>query len=214
MRFAFIILVVALALWLIGLLWFIGIIPRHKTEESVVTDAIVVLTGGALRVEYGLELLAHGKAKKLFVSGVGKKVRLEELIEIPSHNTLAKYIPAREQVIVLGYDAGDTRGNAEETARWMRQESFKSLRLVTASYHFPRSMLEFEHAMPDIIIIPEPVFPEQFKRDEWWRFPGTARLILLEYHKYLGRRLQFWFEKMLAPDARDAASHHMPVSTQ
>ena len=39
-------------------------------------------------------------------------------------------------------------------------EGFHSLRLVTASYHMPRSMLEFARAMPDIAIVPNPVFPE------------------------------------------------------
>ena len=37
-----------------------------------------------------------------------------------------------------------------ETAAWMREKDFHSLRLVTASYHMPRSLLEFSRAMPDV----------------------------------------------------------------
>jgi hypothetical protein len=29
------------------------------------------------------------------------------------------------------------------------------------------------------------VFPPNFKGEEWWRWPGTASLILIEYSKYL-----------------------------
>ena len=51
-----------------------------------------------------------------------------------------------------------------ETAQWMASEGFHSLRLVTASYHMPRSLLEFSRAMPDIGIMPNPVFPERLKQ--------------------------------------------------
>ncbi len=44
---------------------------------------------------------------------------------------------------------------------------------------------EFRRAMPEIAILPHPVFPERFKQGEWWRWPGTASLVVAEYHKYL-----------------------------
>ena len=39
--------------------------------------------------------------------------------------------------------------------------------------------------MPKVRIIPNPVFPENVKVDEWWRWPGTATLIVGEYNKFL-----------------------------
>ena len=87
--------------------------------------------------------------------------------------------------MVLGYSAGDTAGNARETAEWMAKEGFASLRLVTANYHMRRSLLEFRRVMPGIALIPHPVFPPNFKGEKWWRWPGTASLILSEYSKYL-----------------------------
>ena len=86
--------------------------------------------------------------------------------------------------IVLGYAADSTMGNAIETAKWMDAEHYRSLRIVTAAYHMPRSMLEFRRAMPQIRLIPNPVFPERVKSD-WWLWPGSAYLVLGEYHKYL-----------------------------
>src|SRR3546814_14678895 len=66
----------------------------------------------------------------------------------------------------LGYEADNTRGNAVETAAWMKDQDFTSLRLVTATYHMPRSLLEFRRPMPDIEIVPHPVFTQHFRRSE------------------------------------------------
>ena len=73
-----------------------------STRDSP-TDAIVVLTGGRLRLESGLALLADGKAKKLFISGVNPRVERDVL--------LRSLGPAAEReacCIVLGHEADNT----------------------------------------------------------------------------------------------------------
>ena len=167
-------------LWLIGLWRFAAAIPRTVAAPDQTTDAIVVLTGGALRVEGGLRLLAEGKAKKLFISGVYRGVDVTELLHV-SHESPESVACC----IVLGHAAADTVGNARETAQWMAHEGYHSLRLVTASYHMPRSMLEFTRAMPDKEIVPNPVFPESLHDSRWWRSRATTLLIAEEYTKYL-----------------------------
>jgi uncharacterized SAM-binding protein YcdF (DUF218 family) len=172
-------LLALLAAWAGGLVWFARSIPTAVADPDSSTDAIVVLTGGSLRVQSGLALLAAGKAKKLFVSGVYHSTDVAALLRVsrqsPEHIACC---------IVLGHEADNTRGNALETAEWMRKEDFHSLRLVTASYHMPRSLLEFSRAMPEVRIVPNPVFPESVKR-RWWAWPGTASLVIGEYLKYL-----------------------------
>jgi uncharacterized SAM-binding protein YcdF (DUF218 family) len=79
----------------------------------------------------------------------------------------------------------------------MREEGFSSLTLVTATYHMPRSLAEFHHALPEARIVPYPVFPENFKRDAWWRWPGSAALVLAEYHKFALTRLRIWLADTL-----------------
>jgi uncharacterized SAM-binding protein YcdF (DUF218 family) len=171
--------------WLAGLVWFADSIPDQVADPETVTDAIVVLTGGSQRLNSGLELLAAGKAKKLFVSGVHQGVELAELLRVQHHPE--DWITC---CITLGHAADNTLGNALETAAWMKQEKFRSLRLVTAGYHMRRSLLEFRRAMPEIQIIAHPVFPEQVKQAYWWAWPGTAALIVGEYHKYVGAVLR------------------------
>jgi uncharacterized SAM-binding protein YcdF (DUF218 family) len=175
--------------WVVGLIWFAHRIP--SPESTVVpdetTDAVVVLTGGPLRLKAGLELLEAGKAKKLFVSGVSQRVDLAELLR-----TAQTSRDAVACCVALGHEATDTAGNAEETRMWMEHEGFHSLRLVTANYHMQRSLLEFRRAMPDMTIVPNPVYPDSFKRSHWWAWPGTFALIVTEYQKYLAAAGRAW----------------------
>jgi uncharacterized SAM-binding protein YcdF (DUF218 family) len=173
-------------LWLVGLVWFADTMPSAVADPDGETDAIVVLTGGSQRLEAGLTLLAAGKAKKLFVSGVHRGVAIGDLLHA-LHQAPSAAVAC---CIELGHDADSTYGNAVETASWMRREGFASLRLVTASYHMRRSLFEFGRAMPAIRMIAHPVFPERVRLADWWESPGTAALIVEEYDKYLGARLR------------------------
>jgi uncharacterized SAM-binding protein YcdF (DUF218 family) len=169
-------------LWVAGLVWF-ATMPsaEYRTEP---TDAIVVLTGGSQRLNRGIALLREGKGRKLFISGVNHHVDLEDLLRGSSDGPDGGRDLAA-CCVVLGYRAVDTLGNAGETAEWMRQQGFHSLRLVTAWYHMRRSLLEFERAMPEIEIVPHPVFPDQIAHEHWWARRETAALLVTEYGKYL-----------------------------
>ena len=168
------------ALWLAGLIWFAAAIPRAPAEPTATTDAIVVLTGGAGRLGVGFELLREGRAKKLFVSGVYRGVDVAEILHVSQQTP-----EALACCIAIGHSAVDTAGNARETARWMADEGFASLRLVTADYHMPRSLAEFRRAMPTVTLIAHPVSSDSVHVDAWWRWPGTASLIASEYTKHL-----------------------------
>ncbi len=173
---------VALALalaWFGGLIWFAERVARLAPQPGT-TDAIVVLTGGSERVAEGVALLAAGSARLLFVSGVPDGVTSEALLNGAGAGAIA-LLPK----IVLGHAAQDTAGNAAETAAWVQRQGIASLRLVTANYHMPRSLIEFRRAMPGVAILPHPVFPDRFKDREWWRWPGTFTLMVREYDKYL-----------------------------
>ena len=182
------------ALWLIGLLWFATLLPDQVEDEERRTDAIVVLTGGSGRVHQGIELLAGQRADKLFISGVYRGVDVEELLIVSQQSP-----EELDCCVDLGYEADDTRGNALETASWLDEQGFSSIRLVTASYHMPRSLLEFRRAMPQIEIVPHPVRSENFRQNDWWLWPGSARLIASEYNKYI-------FAMLLGGPARPATA--------
>lgn len=172
------------ALWLIGLCVFA--LHIEALAEPLIgpnlaaADAIVVLTGGSERLVTGLELLKSSKGKKLFISGVHPGLTLDHLL---GSQPMAQKL--RDCCIILGHAAESTMGNAEETQTWLALENYHSLRLVTANYHMPRSLLIFRATLPDIAIIPHPVAPDSVKLSEWWMHPGTASLLVTEYNKYL-----------------------------
>ena len=168
------------AAWLAGLFWYAGRIPADPPDAAAPTDVIVVLTGGSGRLSEGLKLLAEGRGKRLFVSGVYRGIDVDALLQ------LARRKPDDvECCITIGYAADNTAGNARETAEWMRSANYRSMRLVTANYHMPRSLLEVRRALPEIEIVAHPVFPEAFKRECWWCWRNSTLLVMSEFHKYI-----------------------------
>ena len=172
-------------IWAIGLVRYADEVPATIKDANTKTDAIVVLTGGSGRVNEGLALLDRDLAGKLFISGVYRGLDVRKLLQLARRNTVG--LEAR---IGIG-NAINTTGNATETGEWARRQKIKSIRLVTAAYHMPRSLLEFNRILTaDIRIVPHPVFPSQFRATGWWRWRGSARLAISEYHKYLVARAE------------------------
>ncbi|MEO8559721.1 MAG: YdcF family protein [Rhodospirillales bacterium] len=180
--------------WAIGLLVFISGLPRQVADPDRPTDAIVVLTGGSLRLGEGLALLRAGQAPRMFISGVPSTIDLTQLMQSVGDNA-----GNLSCCIELGHEAEDTPGNAREIASWIKRENLHSIRLVTGAYHMPRSLLELRGAAPGIVVVPHPVFPQNVRQDEWWRWPGTADLLIGEYHKYILAWLRYQLAAKQSP---------------
>lgn len=185
-------LLIAVAAWGGGLFWFVGQIPTGPARE-VKADLIVVLTGGAGRLDYGLMLLADGNAKALFVSGVSKGVTKQDIIRQAAPETQRTLWRSGHDAIFLGDHAVNTIGNAEETKRWLAKRDFETIALVTSNYHMPRSLSEFKEVLPSMTIIPAPVFSDDVDILHWWSDEESRKLILSEYHKYIASKLRHWF---------------------
>jgi len=173
------------AAFFMGFLEFTRTIPKQQPANITKADAIVVLTGGKSRVTAALKLLGAGKGGRLLISGVHEET---------SREVLARLLPGRSTLLSCCVDldkaARNTIGNAAETARWVSKYKFKSLVVVTSSYHMPRSLAELQHVLPQVNLIAYPVLVNTVPVTRWWRNPGTARLILSEYVKYLATRLR------------------------
>lgn len=178
--------------WLVGLIRFASTIPDAPADMSKKAEAIVVLTGGSGRLDEGLKLLAEGHADQLFVSGVYQGLDVQALLGLSKRRG-----GNLERRVAIG-TATNTQGNARETAQWIRRQGYTSLRLVTGSYHMPRSLLEFSFVMRDVNVIPHAVFPERVKVDNWWRWPGTAILIAGEYSKVLLAWVRHFSSRLLS----------------
>ncbi len=173
-----------LILWGAGLGWFyLQLIQGQKQDPwSEKTDAIVVLTGGKGRLAEGVSLLVakDDEPRQLFISGVDKGVPIKDLL---GHLNLDQV--EANCCIALGYEATNTRENADETLIWLQHKDYRSCQLVTGHYHMPRSLLEFHHVMPDFKIVPHPIVPPLFHRKDWHGFMHQIFVVCLEYNKYL-----------------------------
>lgn len=172
---ALVLLVLALAALGVGFAWF-AMRAARALPLPPVADGIVVLTGGAGRVERALHLLAEGRGRQLLVSGTGRA----EFADLASRAGVETRLADR---VTLGRGARSTRGNAHETAQWVRARGIGSLVVVTSGYHMARAMIELHRTLPaDVTVYPSPLVPSAVDGAD--RVP--LRLLLVEYAKWLG----------------------------
>ena len=182
-------ILVITSIWLIGFVGFCIYAFSFKFQSAEHSDGIVVLTGGGDRIDTALGLLKDGYADYLLISGVNPSVKLKDLTK-----GLPDGIRSR---VTLDYRAQDTRGNARETARWVREQKIKSILLITSFYHMPRSVFEVLRVIPDLKIIPYPVFPKSFNNSVDWIRTRYAWLLFVEYHKFMATRFQKLIERIV-----------------
>ncbi len=162
----------------------------------------MALTGGDARLRSAVALLEHGAAQRLLITGVHPTTTKAEL-RVLSHGG-ARFDCCTD----LGFEAANTRGNAEETARnGPRDHHYKSLIVVTASYHMPRSLTEFGAEMPDERLVPYPCRAVGCGPDRL--VAQSARHLHLlhgEYAKYLASFIITRFENHTQPALVPAGS--------
>ncbi len=161
-----------LLVWLLGFAWFALFLPQPAPLER--SDGVVVLTGGAGRIDRGLEVLEAQKARRMLISGVDLDVKPGELAA--QYKRPTKLFAC---CIDLGFRAVDTRSNGLETARWVSRNNIKSLRLVTHDWHMRRARLELKLALPaGVTVIEDAVVTRP-----------SLFILFKEYHKYWLRGL-------------------------
>lgn len=169
-----------LGAFFLGLVGFANSIDRRIPTEIKSADGIIALTGSQLRIKEAAKLLSAGHGKRVLITGVNPAT---------SPKALRTMSPELDRLFECCIDidkmARNTIGNAEATRDWAKRHNFSSLIIVTSSYHMPRSLVELRRALPDTELIPFPVSSKSFKINAWWAYPGTMRLIVSEYLKFL-----------------------------
>lgn len=181
LRFIFVVAAGAIVALGIGFVAFAGGIVNATPPANPQAEGIVVLTGGSARIDGALRLLAKGRASRLLISGVNPAVGTDALA-----GTLDTELDAMLACCVdLGHAARDTIGNAAETRRWVEDQGFSSLIVVTSAYHMPRSLAELAEAMPEVELVAYPVSNPELHLDDWWHDANAFGLLMREYGKYL-----------------------------
>jgi len=56
---------------------------------------------------------------------------------------------------------------------------------VTSNYHMPRTLLELDHALPNVRKTPYAVVTPSVRPEAWWQSVSSARLLASEYIKFV-----------------------------
>jgi uncharacterized SAM-binding protein YcdF (DUF218 family) len=167
----------ALLLYALGFMLFA--LTLGRPADGTRTDAAVVLTGGAGRIEHGFQVLRDRKARRLLVSGTDPTVTKEDLRErAPRSAEILRCC------VDLDSTSVDTRSNAEEAERWLDQHRYRSFRLITSDWHMRRAKYEFRKVLGDKYeLVPDAV-----------RTQPSFMILFGEYNKYLLRRIAVLLE--------------------
>lgn len=115
-------------------------LPEHLTCEN-----IVVLTGGKNRIALAFDSVKRFHAKNILISGVYKSTTLQDIVGDKDFEDVN---------IILGYEALNTEGNAEEIRGFVQDMGITSIVLVTSDYHMRRSLYEVKKHNENLIIFP------------------------------------------------------------
>jgi len=161
--------------------------PIGSAAQAGPDTGIVVATGGGARIEAGLELLEKTAASRMLVTGVGAGISRQILADELALSKRGQQL--FDCCVDLDFEAQDTRGNATAAQRWATRHQLDQLLLVTASYHLPRALLEFQRRLPETQLAVYPVMPPDLEISSWYYEWQTARLLSREFSKYMLVRL-------------------------
>ena len=179
------------AFLVVALIWFSGLMAfAARVQQSTPAlppkpaQGIVALTGARsdARIVAALGLLEDGYGRRVLVSGVNRMATREDI-----RRSTKAVRRLYDCCVDLGFGAADTVGNARETADWAKAMRYTSIIVVTADYHMPRAMLELRAVLRGAGVRTETyaVVTPALQSAHWWRRPAAARLMVVEYCKYL-----------------------------
>jgi uncharacterized SAM-binding protein YcdF (DUF218 family) len=142
---------------------------RSTMRPGVVYDAAIVLGGGidpaaskgsgetelnpaGDRIVAGLVLLQSGRVRNVLLSAGGPEPT--EPVEADWGAVLYRRLGVPGDRIFLERESRNTRENAEQSARIVRERGWKSLVLVTSAMHMPRAAATFRKAGLDLDLLP------------------------------------------------------------
>jgi uncharacterized SAM-binding protein YcdF (DUF218 family) len=185
-----------------GFYMFARTVAHYVPSRNDRAEAIVVLTGGELRLVAGASLLMEKRGARLLISGVNPHTPPESLQRISG-------LPHQVFACCVDIDfAATTMDNAEQTRTWARNRGYKKLIVVTSSYHMPRSLTELQRMMPDVVLVPHPVVPQRLYVERWWTDVYTTRVLLWEYVKFLPSAARYGFVRLTGWDTGALAARH------
>jgi len=172
-----------------------------KKDEMKPADVIVVLAGEQEeRVIYGIKLFKDGWARKdrIIMAG-GPLVWKYTWAALMKEQAESLGIPGTK--ILTENESRSTEEDALYTKEILKKNGFKSIILVTSSYHSRRAALIFKRVLgSEIRIISAPVDDSWFSVNDWWKRRRDRSAVLNEFSKYIWLGLFGVQDKVEKPD--------------
>jgi hypothetical protein len=169
-------------------------------------DAIVCLAGGRGRIglagdvwlQYWEAAQSHSAKKEgatvpvLYLSGVGPQIHWSQMVKQFKPQVQKFILPEN---VMLENESSNTVANAVWLAHYAKSRNWKSVLLLTSTYHMKRAQLIFQRVLNSsgnqIKLETLSVFQDPFSSSHWRRESIGIRVTLLEYVKSLYYRT-FW----------------------
>jgi len=156
--------------------WLIRVDPLRPA------DVIMALGGDPRcgREREAAELYRRGLAPRIIVSGVPYAWGLNTG-ESARQYLLSLGIPEKD--ILVFRESWNTRIEARELIRLMRENGWKSALIVTSPFHSRRALFTVERRAPDLAFLSAPVAarPPEWQPERWWARRGDMGTTVREY---------------------------------
>jgi len=166
-------------------------------RDASQVDVVLCLAGGKGRIPVAVTLWEQLRAISgrqrtpvLFFSGVGPHAGFETLIDQGVSKESVQGM--KNQDVVFENVSANTYENAQIFSSFARQNQWKNILLITASYHMRRSSDIMRKALePDVSLETFTVDAEHFDRREWHKDAYAIRVTMMEYIKWLFYRYSY-----------------------
>jgi uncharacterized SAM-binding protein YcdF (DUF218 family) len=155
------------------------------SEPTQTADLIVVLAGNfyGSRVLKSAELVSHGYAPKVLISGTPYQGRPEGELAI---TFLAKQGYRTDYFESFGHHARSTIEEAIALRPELVRRGVKRVILITSSYHSRRASVVMRLICSDIHFFSVPAPDPHYNADRWWQDKSSRRLFFAEWSKIIG----------------------------
>jgi hypothetical protein len=133
--------------------------PPAESSPPTHADVVVVLSGNKARLAPGLALIRRGVAPVLALSTVQRTPHWPE-----AERLCATHRYAGARVVCFTAVPFSTRGEARTVARLARARGWRSIVVVTSTFHITRADMLFRRCYPGRLLV-------LGSTSTWWRLP-------------------------------------------
>ena len=172
----FTIFVIFFVFFLVGFVSFFSQIKNYNVANNYNPQGIAVLTGGKGRIAKGIEIFRNNPESYLIISGVDKKVAIEDVLPKDFLVNPKVFIDKKSETTI---------DNVNEIVNWSLKNKINDVIIITSNYHMPRTMLILTKKGKGLNFSSYPVTSSIDLDENFLKDTKTLKFLLKEYLKYI-----------------------------